>query len=43
MDEPIMPEPITQPPPPPFVRQIIDHKPDGTVVEVEVHHNAEEL
>jgi hypothetical protein len=45
MDEPIMPEPITQPTPEPkpSVRQVVDERPDGTRVELEIHHNAPEL
>ena len=47
MDDPLMSEPITQPKPKPepkpFVRQVVDERPDGTKVELEIHHNAPEL
>lgn len=45
MDDPIMPEPIVQPEPEPkpAAHRFIDQQPDGTVVDIEVHHAAVEL
>lgn len=45
MEDPVMPAPVAlpEPTPKPFVRRMTAHEPDGTLVELEIHHNAAEL